>query len=633
VKGAAAALRAVEPASTRTQLGIPLLNDLLLTSELPVAAQSAVDLLRDQPSGSAGSEEEVLKALLRILAANTPTRAWFHDSVEPVLTKAAGGSPKTSAERMANELKWIFEDQGTPVGPPHSLHTAESRLSPWTKYPEMRQPLALLLRNVAEEYRTDKSPDPGAGEALKKALVRYAFSWWLDPSDTNSALSMAVIIHSAPELDPGDTLAEKLSKYYVTGGWAEVPIKLATDEDPGRRYLELTAKDWGNISLMYEALQDVKGLKKQGERLHKTQAMANKASKPAAPVSEVTIDKPIVGDRYASGTVPADSERVILRVYDDPPPDFRPDAFSQATLGFLGRENSRFLGTFQQPLRPGDLITCDKVLSDASIKPCGLQVTVRPAFYVTPRDLLSHYRAYFTAGTGAWHSPSRWGADAFYHLVVEFSASTLMSGSSAGPDAESWVTKVTRRPRILLKSFYDLRRDAIPGTVMQPGRSFLAESRVYVGAGGFYAPVVSERVAWNYGTRFRYEPFAAPLFKLGLESISNTSRRFTQNWAGGFRFGLLRTPLTLRAVDPEARDFIDFLYGTGLTYRQGLGDPGLQLPRQMQIRAEMGIPHTPIMGGLSKTVGQGPRDLQLYVGIKLDLLSLVNVFSPRSRGF
>ena len=643
VKGAAAALaRSIR--ADKVSLGLKLLNDLLLTSDLPVGYEVCVELL----GGQSSRHREILGALLRVLAASTPSIEVFRSDVEPALSKLSKTGSDKYARSMASELIGVFDDPTDRLLLPFSEVRAEKELAHWANHPELRQPLALLVKNVATEYRhMGESEAASTGDVrrakpfLNRALKRYAISWYLDPSDTDSALSMAGILHAAHDLDDRRKLSSELSKFYVARGSLEVLRTIATNEDPGRRYLELSAKDWNNISEMYRFLKDFGDPQKearhfeQAERTHDEKLRAEAimhsigVSGPRQPDPEVKIERPVDGDRFASGAIPDNTLRIILRVYETAP-HVRPDRYLQATLGFVDPTQSRFFGTFQQPLRSGQVVACERILLDDTTLPCA------PAdvhlLHPGLQGFLSQYQAYLTAGTGFWHSPSGWGAEAFYHLAWEFTGLSRPLTDSSAAETGSPLPRLSGRPKALIRSFYDFRRDSVPGTVSRSGGQDLVERRMFAWSGGYYVPIVWDQVFLN-SARYRYQPFAAPLLKVGLESISDTSRGATLTWAVGYRYGIMRNPLTLRAVNPQVWSFVEFLYGTGLTFRQGLGNPGLQLPRQAQIRGEFGLPHTPIMTGFSKTLGPGPRNLQVYVGVKLDLLSLFNVFSPFSRGF
>jgi hypothetical protein len=176
------------------------------------------------------------------------------------------------------------------------------------------------------------------------------------------------------------------------------------------------------------------------------------------------------------------------------------------------------------------------------------------------------------------------------------------------------------------------RRNTCIGTV-EPGWS--AEL-------GVYAPRVQNKVSWRqYGTRVGF--FWAPVLRGGVinagKGVPNEVRAGPDYWyygAGG-RVGLLRYfPSTrVKSNPPVVLGYLEAVEGRfgnlSLPQFPYTGTPTLyaSIPWKTEFRGEFAIPKVPwIYVGGRGSVGAGPDDLRIFVGVRLELgESLRKLFS------
>jgi hypothetical protein len=89
-------------------------------------------------------------------------------------------------------------------------------------------------------------------------MARYATAWFLNPADTDAALSVSVLIYDhindAQPFDQDGTLANRLSGYYIAQSAKDILQSVFLDADPGRRNVQLSDGDLLNIALMHSFL-------------------------------------------------------------------------------------------------------------------------------------------------------------------------------------------------------------------------------------------------------------------------------------------------------------------------------------------------------------------------------------------
>jgi hypothetical protein len=149
---------------------------------------------------------------------------------------------------------------------------------------------------------------------------------------------------------------------------------------------------------------------------------------------------------------------------------------------------------------------------------------------------------------------------------------------------------------------------------------------------GAYAPLLFNNLTWRYWNH-AYVPFLSPLVAARSRLYSDAEKNTFIEY--GFRCGVLRSPMTLRHVEPELGSHFDLIRQNSDSYRYLPDQPSVRRPQyQWQLRAEVPIYPTPFLVGFTKTMGPWPRDFRLFMGMKLDVLSLARLFKgPVPRTF
>ena len=104
-----------------------------------------------------------------------------------------------------------------------------------------------LLKRVGDHYRFDNQKE--------RALGRYAAAWYLDPSNTDAAVSFASLLVGHPG---AKRPARTLSDHYVPhfSFFSKKEFRGSLNPDLSREHLALEAKDWMNLVSMYRILAD-----------------------------------------------------------------------------------------------------------------------------------------------------------------------------------------------------------------------------------------------------------------------------------------------------------------------------------------------------------------------------------------
>lgn len=551
---------------------------------------------------TAAGANEVLERLLRGYAGDPPDLADFQRRDLVALQRAAGLLAKSNphAQGMARELIAVF-DGSFPI--PRRLSQAENTFPHLLRRPERERYLALLLKNVGAQYRKLNRP--------ADALPRLAASWWIDPGNAATALNLAVVLHDNPGLDPHPSLIGVLSSYYVTDSFRQKASRLATDSDPGRIQLELGPDDWGNLVQMYGYLEAVTHAPAESERKKRaTDIAAMYQQRQAHP------ENSLAGDRFISRHLERNQNisRVQVLVFPNP----ASQNWVQATAAVVDADSQSFFGVFDRPLARGQSLQI-RPTTPGAVVVGEKRESVRPSLF---QDAIPN----LTASLGLLHGHAGSGSvESFWTDLQADGAFRSWHPSMASPDRR-WFEMLERPSfhgaNFMLRYTASYRLEELPVSAGPSGTG--TERRAHTLEATVYAPIFAEDLAWRV-YHSRYLLYVAPLVHAGWQTFSGgDSARFLNQ---GLRIGWMRSPLTLRAAPTEFRSYLEVTHGTGMALRQLSG--AFTEPQQTRFALRAFLFASPLVLGLDKTIGPGPRDYRLYLGLQLNLASSRRLLDPR----
>jgi hypothetical protein len=204
--------------------------------------------------------------------------------------------------------------------------------------------------------------------------------------------------------------------------------------------------------------------------------------------------------------------------------------------------------------------------------------------------------------------------------------------------------------RWMLNTYFEARMTQIPisngsssgATGSTSGTGSTVDVSQFQGAyleGGVYLPIIPEFVEWTYHGQDN-ALFVAPLAKLGFQAISNPSSNtgsttgqtssvasnVSRFFGFGGRIGLFKMPADLKSTGPELVNYIDLTVGKwdNLVFN---GAPH----RRFDAAGRFKLPYTPLYIGGEVNVGDGPNDIRVFFGTRVDIGSIIGKLVPSAK--
>ena len=354
-------------------------------------------------------------------------------------------------------------------------------------------------------------------------------------------------------------------------------------------------------------------------------SLSESVSAPTPAATKVEINEPLAGDRFLSGEAPPNTQRVTVRVYADARAMQEKDKYVQSATGIIDPASSLFFAPMQSQLRSQQQVTVESVSMEGKRAPDASRPVEDPS-------ILQDYTLFLDIGERIATGPATVRSRPTFALQLEIPLISWVP-DSAWPfrgAVGQLKQKRLRDPHWSLRWFEDggVSSTTYSSSPAARGISINTQQRVDF---GFYAPLLSNNFTMAFHDRY-YSLFVAPLAAGRLTADANHINAYPE--LGG-RIGILRAPLTLRAIQPQPFVKVDVLWGKGDSYRGFLHVANsLQAQNELQIKGETRLFMTPLVAGFTKTVGPWPRDLSAYLSFRFDLISLYKVFrGPTQRTF